>query len=105
MKNRILTRLADEYVAHMDHKEVYNDVDGSQKDHLDLLERDQNCIEKITETDDLDSANTGDCECNMCTEGGANINRIAARLFQLQDETDCQGDNCDEVNCDGYCNK
>lgn len=90
MANKILTRLADEYVVHMDHKEVHNDIDGAQKDHHDLLEDDQNCVEKIIDVDDLDSANTGDCKCDLCADG-CRINRIAARLFKskLDEEVEC----------------
>lgn len=101
MSNRILTRLADEYVVHFNHKEVQNDVAGSMKDHKDLLEDDQNCIEKTINVDHLDSSNTGNCQCDLCTPGGDSINRIAARLAGYQfknNEANC-GSSC--VDCDG----
>ena len=99
MANKILQRLADEYVVHFDHKEVQNDVDGSQKDHKDLLERDQNCVEKVTGTDNLDSSNTGNCECDLCEHNGVDINRIAARiahnnLQKTAEETNCFSPGC-----------
>lgn len=99
MANKILQRLADEYVVHFDHKEVQNDVDGSQEDHKDLLERDQNCVEKVTGTDNLDSSNTGNCECDLCEHNGVDINRIAARiahnnLQKTAEETNCFGPGC-----------
>lgn len=86
------TVLAKEYKVHSDHPEVSGDVDGSMTDHKNLLENDQNCVEKITKTDNLDSSNTGDCCCDLCdgkcgpTHHLLANNRIARQLMKLAQE-------------------
>ena len=95
MKNRIMMRLAnDQYKAHFNHEEVTNDVDGSLKDHRDLLEDDQNCIEKIMDVADMDSSNTGDCECCLCEPG-----KPCESDKLLYGENTCCDDDC----CDNEC--
>ena len=64
--NRILKKIAKEYVVHEDHQEVVNDIDGTVEDHKELLEDDQDCIE--TKTDIEDNSNIGDCSCDECVE-------------------------------------
>lgn len=79
MKNRLLKKLAEEYVVHFDHPEVKGDVPGAMNDHRDLLEDDQDCIE--TKIDVRDSSNTGDCKCKECQEIKTNF--ASNRLCKL----------------------
>ena len=68
MKSERFKKLAEEYVVHLNVDEVTGDVDGSIKQHNDLLEDDQNCVEKIMKVDSLDSSNTGNCSCDLCCD-------------------------------------
>ena len=77
--NSILKRIATEYVVHENHDEVHNDMDGTQVDHKNLLEDDQDCLE--TKTDIQDNSNTGDCPCDDCVNiKSIHTNRIIARI-------------------------
>ena len=47
MRHSRLKKLAEQYIVHQNHDEVTEDLQGSLNDHHQLLEDDQNCVEKI----------------------------------------------------------
>ena len=78
MRHSRLKKLAEQYIVHQNHDEVTEDLQGSLNDHHQLLEDDQNCVEKITDMDELDKLNTGDCNCDLCEKDGKPFNTLLA---------------------------